>query len=129
MTEQQESRWAVVITALDDMFKVNMDDNADGKDTLTKLQGLVGGLIEAIDLTDNITMWINEEGLFSNMEVNKTASDLYDKVLQLHLNYNPSIGNIVGDVVFTGGIDEEGNLTTLQREDELYIEKAWSKYK
>lgn len=129
MTEQQESRWAVVITALDDMSKVNMDDNADGKDTLTKLQGLVGGLIEAIDLTDNITMWINEEGLFSNMEVNKTASDLYDKVLQLHLNYNPSIGNIVGDVVFTGGIDEEGNFTTLQREDELYIEKAWSKYK
>ena len=129
MTEQQESRWAVVITALDDMFKVNMDDNADGRDTLTQLQGLVGGLIEAIDLTDNITMWINEEGLFSNMEVNKTASDLYDKVLQLHLNYNPSIGNIVGDVVFTGGIDEEGNFTTLQREDELYIEKAWSKYK
>ena len=129
MTEQQESRWAVVITALDDMSKVNMDDNADGRDTLTKLQGLVGGLIEAIDLTDNITMWINEEGLFSNMEVNKTASDLYDKVLQLHLNYNPSIGNIVGDVVFTGGIDEEGNFTTLQREDELYIEKAWSKYK
>lgn len=129
MTEQQESRWAVVITALDDMSKVNMDDNADGKDTLTKLQGLVGGLIEAIDLTDNITMWINEEGLFSNMTVNKTASDLYDKVLQLHLNYNPSIGNIVGDVVFTGGIDEEGNFTTLQREDELYIEKAWSKYK
>ena len=129
MTEQQESRWAVVITALDDMSKVNMNDNADGKDTLTKLQGLVGGLIEAIDLTDNITMWINEEGLFSNMEVNKTASDLYDKVLQLHLNYNPSIGNIVGDVVFTGGIDEEGNFTTLQREDELYIEKAWSKYK
>ena len=129
MTEQQESRWAVLITALDDMSKVNMDDNADGKDTLTKLQGLVGGLIEAIDLTDNITMWINEEGLFSNMTVNKTASDLYDKVLQLHLNYNPSIGNIVGDVVFTGGIDEEGNFTTLQREDELYIEKAWSKYK
>ena len=129
MTEQQESRWAVVITALDDMFKVNMDDNADGRDTLTQLQGLVGGLIEAIDLTDNITMWINEEGLFSNMTVNKTASDLYDKVLQLHLNYNPSIGNIVGDVVFTGGIDEEGNFTTLQREDELYIEKAWSKYK
>ena len=129
MTEQQESRWAVVITALDDMSKVNMDDNADGRDTLTKLQGLVGGLIEAIDLTDNITMWINEEGLFSNMTVNKTASDLYDKVLQLHLNYNPSIGNIVGDVVFTGGIDEEGNFTTLQREDELYIEKAWSKYK
>ncbi len=68
---------------------------------LADLQSAVDGWIEAIDLNNDLTMWVNEEYLLRNeLVVNPMASALF-----------ASIGGqqpIFGDVVITGGTDPEG---------------------
>lgn len=77
---------------------------------LKELQSAVDGLIEAIDLNHELTMWVNEEYLFRNeFEVNPLASALF-----------ASIGGtrpIFGDVVITGGTDPEGYTLGLTAKD------------
>lgn len=70
-------------------------------DTLRKLQTAVDGLIEPIDLTDTITMWVNEEFLFrDSFEPNLLGTAMYQSV--------GGAGVILGNAVFTGGTDPEG---------------------
>ncbi len=73
---------------------------------LGDLQKAVDGWIEAIDLNNDLTMWVNEEYLLRNeLVVNPMASALF-----------ASIGGqqpIFGDVVITGGTDPEGYTTGL----------------
>jgi hypothetical protein len=74
---------------------------------LSKLQIAVGGLIEAVDLTPEITMWVNEEGLLlDNLEPNLLATAFMAEIMNTQTP-------IMGDVVFTGGIDEEGDTKSL----------------
>jgi hypothetical protein len=71
-------------------------------DTLEKLQGAVGGLIQAVDLHDDLTLWCNEEGkLINGMQPNVIGTHLYEKSFSV-------TDIIMGDVVFTGGTDDEG---------------------
>ena len=77
---------------------------------LKELQSAVDGYIEAIDLNNDLTMWVNEEYLLRNeFEVNPLASALF-----------ASIGGtrpIFGDVVITGGTDPEGYTLGLTAND------------
>ena len=84
--------------------------NADGThevidvsaNSLSTLQNAVDGLIQPIDISDTITMWVNEEFLFRNsFEPNLLATAMYQNV------GGQSV--IPGSVVFTGGADSEGN--------------------
>lgn len=78
---------------------------------LDKLQTAVGGLIEAVDLTPEITMWVNEEGLLiDDLQPNYLATAFMAELMQ-------SQTPIMGDVVFTGGIDEEGDTKSLTQAD------------
>ncbi len=70
--------------------------------TLQDLQSAVGGWVQAIDLADDLTMWLNEEGKLTGLPHNTTAQKLWDKTFWVGSDF------VVGDVVLTGGTDEEG---------------------
>lgn len=66
----------------------------------------VNGLVELVSINEDIDMWLNEEGKVNGLEPNIIASLLYNKVF-------PNFDVIMGDVVITGGADEEGNTVGL----------------
>jgi hypothetical protein len=76
-------------------------------DELRKLQGAVDGLIQPVDI-DSVTMYVNEEGLLrGDLSPNYLAT-----ILMSELGYNSTI---MGDVVFTGAPDEDGEITDLDQ--------------
>lgn len=82
------------------------------EDFLQKMQNAVDGLIQPVDLTPSLTLWVNEEGLLRNdLTVNTFASILYQEFFN-----TPTL--LMGTAVFTGGTDEEGN--TLGLSDEMF---------
>jgi hypothetical protein len=81
-----------------------------GDEGLGVLQGAVGGWVQAVDLTDTLTMWLNEEGKLEGLPHNPFAQYLWDNTYGAHTDY------IVGNAVFTGGTDDEG--ATLGLSDE-----------
>ena len=96
--------------------------NSSIEDTeLETLQDAVGGLIQAVDLTPSLTMWCNEEGKLIGLPVNPVATAMWTR-------YFGETDVIVGNVVFTGGCDEDGNTTSLLQEDADKIEKLCSTY-
>jgi hypothetical protein len=88
---------------------------------LETLQDAVGGLIQAVDLTPSLTMWCNEEGKLIGLPVNPVATAMWTR-------YFGETDVIVGNVVFTGGCDEDGNTTSILQEDADKIEKLCSTY-
>ncbi len=82
------------------------------EDGLKKLQTAVDGYIEAVDISHRLTMWVNEEGLLRNdLEVNPVAFAFYSSP-------------ILGDIVFTGGTDENGDTLGLDEETEKFVRKS-----
>jgi len=64
-------------------------------------------LVEPVEIDDDgTTMWINEEGKYCGVETNEKATWLADKRI-MHGD------RIMGDVLFTGGADEDGETTSL----------------
>lgn len=98
---------------------IKTDNSVIVEDTdlsLEYLQKNVDGYVQVIDLpaeqTDPevVSMWLNEEGKFSGLEVNNLATNLWER------SYGAT-DVIVGDVVLSGGTDEEGEslgLTDIQ---------------
>lgn len=62
----------------------------------------VGGYIECVALNNGIDMWVNEEGKLDGLPLNLTATVIFGG------NFGLGRDIIMGDVVFTGGVDEEG---------------------
>ena len=90
---------------------INVDGTVEGREiegNLKSMQEIVGGLIQPIDLTEEATIWVNEEGLLLGMEVNPLASDLvrqwYDGL------------TLVGPAFVTGGTDEDGNTLPIRQD-------------
>lgn len=79
-------------------------------DELEQLQSAVGGYVQPIDLTQNLTMWCNEEGKLTGLAHNPYAQFMWDEVFGCHTDY------LVGDVVMTGGTDDEGETIGLTEE-------------
>lgn len=71
-------------------------------DSLEKLQGAVGGLVQAVDLRDDLTLWCNEEGKLMGLTPNVIGTHMWER----HFGMTDMI---MGDVVFTGGTDDEGD--------------------
>lgn len=100
------SKTAVVVNTKGEMSIIDI-----AEDELTKLQSAVDGLIQPIDLDTHATMWVNEEGLFrSDLEMNEIATAIYAEM------YGDIANPLIGDAVFTGGTDEEGETLTLPQE-------------
>ncbi len=91
-------RLAVIVQPDGSTSRVDLDaDNA-----LKVMQAAVGGLIECVRLTDQVEFYCNEEGLytFTPDAFNPYASALMREVY--------GEGYILGPVIFTGGIDRQG---------------------
>jgi hypothetical protein len=69
---------------------------------LATLQGAVGGWVQAIDLSETISLWVNEEGKLDGLEPNPYAQVFWDEAFGVGTDF------IVGDVVLTGTPDSEG---------------------
>lgn len=87
---------------------------------LQELQTAVGGWVQAVDLAPDLTMWLNEEGKIVGLPHNQSAQKLWDKTFWVGSDF------VVGDVVLTGGTDEEGRTLplatgTAQRVRELLV--------
>lgn len=87
---------------------------------LSVLQEGVGGWVQAIDLDDDLTMWCNEEGKLQSLPHNPFAQVIWDQT------FGPGTDYIVGDVVFTGGTDDEGYTLGLSDRASEVIEKVIS---
>lgn len=86
-------------------------------DSLTTLQTAVGGWVQAIDITTDMTMWCNEEGKLISLPHNPFAQFMWDKSFGTYTDY------IVGDIVLTGGTDEDGATLGLTDEQVQVIGK------
>jgi len=77
---------------------------------LKQLQEAVDGYIEAVSFT-GFTMWVNEEGLFRNdLKPNAVAYGFYPTP-------------IMGNIVFTGSTDDEGETLPLNEKDAKVIRR------
>lgn len=88
--------------------------------SLKELQTAVDGLIEAIDLSENLTMWVNEEFLFRpEPDPNPMATAFFHTIGGEYA--------IQGTVVFTGGTSPEGETLGLGEKEEALI-RNFQKY-
>lgn len=78
-------------------------------DELSALQGAVGGWVQAIDLDDAVSLWVNEEGKLLRQAHNKKAQALWDAA------FGPETDYIVGTAVVTGTPDAHGNTRGLSQ--------------
>ncbi len=81
--------------------------------SLEVLQKAVGGLIQPVDIDAEMTMWVNEEFVYSGFEINPLGSAFF-----AHIGGTYSIR---GTVVFTGGVDPEGYTLGLSENDAVAI--------
>jgi hypothetical protein len=75
--------------------------------SLKTLQAKVGGWVQAVDLTETLTLWANEEGKLVGLPVNGFATELWES------RFGAGTDIIVGDIVLTGGTDDEGETLSL----------------
>ena len=85
---------------------------------LKTLQELVGGWVQAVDLKSNLTIWCNEEGKMIGLPVNGFATEMWDSVFG-------ATDVIVGNVVFTGGADDEGETIGLSQNQIEALKAVW----
>ena len=86
----------------------------DFMDSLRILQRAVGGWVQAVDFRDDLTIWVNEEGKLNNLPINVEATKIW-----AHFYGNTDF--IVGNAVFTGGTDENGETMAISDDTEAFI--------
>lgn len=75
--------------------------------TLEAMQGFVGGWVECVTLSDNIALWVHEEGKMIGLPRNFAILDARGVPLDV----------IVGDAFFTAAdTDDEGNTLSITPE-------------
>jgi hypothetical protein len=74
---------------------------------LGALQRAVGGWIQAVDLKNGMSMYLNEEGKVYGLEPNPVATKYFEDT------YGVGSDVVVGDVVFTGLPDANGDTTSI----------------
>jgi hypothetical protein len=89
-------------------------------DTLEKLQGAVGGWVQAVDLQDNLTLWCNEEGKLTGLPTNVIGTHMWEKSFGM-------TDIIMGDIVFTGGTDDEGENLALPHAWQIQLQELATK--
>ena len=81
-------------------------------DSYKLLSNSVGGMIECVGLGD-ADLWCNENGIAEGLPLNMIASAIYSETFNAS---NPILGN----VIITGGADEEGETLGLTDEQVAY---------
>jgi hypothetical protein len=106
---------------------VGQNGSVEGKelpaDGLEFLQNAVGGWVQAVDLSgafEGITLWVNEEGKFdSSLTFNELATGIWEQSFGANTDY------IMGNAVFTGGADDEGETLGLTYEQIAWLYSAF----
>ena len=88
--------------------------------SLSALQEKVDGLVQAVDLSPNLTLWCNEEGKLRRLAHNPYAQYLWDKAFGAETDY------LVGDIILTGGVDDNGNTLPLSAISRTHVMSAIS---
>lgn len=88
---------------------VEVEQNTEEFVSYATLSRAVGGLIEAVALSDNLTLWVNEEGKNDGLTPNVYATRLFISVFG-------AVDVIVGNAILTGGVDDEGETLGLTDE-------------
>lgn len=70
----------------------------DERPSLEKVQGLVGGLVQLIELNNGDQMMVNEDGIMKDLPIN-------DEATQIAMSQSNALmmGGILGDVVILKG--------------------------
>lgn len=89
---------ALQITTQGEINILDIEENS-----LQTLQKGVGGYIQPVDYGNELTMWVNEEGKLNGSDLNPYGTEWWTAIFPNHFDL------IFGDVVFTGGTDEEGD--------------------
>jgi hypothetical protein len=87
------------------------------ENSLETLQQGVEGLVQAIDLAEDLTMWCNEEGKIMSLPHNPYGQALWT------MTYG-NTDYIVGDIVLTGGTDSEGETLGLTPARIFYLKSV-----
>ena len=95
---------AIITTEGDISIKENDNEFVDYE----TLSSGVGGMIEAVSMK-KFDLWCNENGMAEGLEINPIATRLYADAFGF-TNY------ILGNVVITGGVDDEGETLGLTDE-------------
>jgi len=111
---------ALAITTLGEATIIDIND-----DSLEKLQKAVGGYVQAVDLCEGVTMWCNEEGKMMSLPHNPFGQAFWETAFPV--SEFGRTDYIVGDIVLTGGADDEGDTLGLTSEeiDELLKSVKW----
>jgi hypothetical protein len=83
--------------------------------SLAVLQAAVDGYVQAVDLNESMTLWCNEEGKMVGLPRNDFATRMWEKRFG-------ATDIIVGNAVFTGGVNEEGKTLGLTDEQIAWFE-------
>ena len=103
---------AVKVMPSGELTKIDLGEG----DELSILQNAVDGLIQPIDFF-GFTMWVNEEGLLRN--------DLTPNFAVRAFYSTP----IMGNVIFTGAVDDEGDTLPLSEDVVKLIEAVCSSFR
>lgn len=96
-------RNALVIKADGNIHGIDLGENS--LDEYEALSGAVGGMIQAVPLSDSdMMLWCNEEGKLIGLPYNHKATNVWVK-------YWGQTDVMVGDCVITGGIDWKAELS------------------
>jgi len=98
----------------------------DGVPELEEMQTFVTGptqrgraLVEVVEIKHGITMWINEEGKYEDPRRNHRATFFAHEAKAIYAQ-----DFICGNVLFTGGADDEGETEGLNAEQLAYVSQA-----
>lgn len=103
-------KFAILWPAANDGDDQEREVHEIGQVQLPYLQGLVGGNIEAITLSDRSVMYINEDGKERGLRYNHAASEL------AHEAGVAPWDHIVGPALIFGPSDGSGNETSISEE-------------
>jgi len=104
----QMEKLAIMITPKGKVSKLDLNSSNE----LKQLQEAVDGYIEAVVLGPDLVMWVNEEGLLrDNLDINPVAFGFYPTP-------------IMGNIVFTGGTDDEGETLALPAKYEPILRRT-----
>jgi hypothetical protein len=96
-------RNALVIKADGKIHGIDLGENS--RDEYETLSGAVGGMIQAVPLSDSgMVLWCHEEGKLIGLPYNEKATKIWVK-------YWGQTDVIVGDCVISGDFDEDSELT------------------
>lgn len=85
---------------------------------LESMQKVVGGYVEAVDLSGKATLWCNEEGLVIPLPFNRALRENdRNRALDPHTGDRGSIISLLHGTLLITGVDAEGETTGLDDAD------------